>query len=461
MRSSVAPAIRHYHELIARNLSAADDQLDRLQALQRERNACFDGRPLAHSLRPTFLTEREYADVQDAVYLIRQAVLTIAATFFGDEDLLRDRLGMDDWEIELAAIPTNVLRLSANARMDAFLTEDTFKFVELNGESPAGIAYSHRLQELFRALPVFQQFAASYPVRFVSPLEHTIQSFLRVYHEEFGGEEAHPTVAIVDRLEDVPTTDEFHLLQEYLERHGHTCVIADPRALDCRDGWVYADGTRIDLLYRRLLMDEFQEIRDDCGAYLEGYRAQNTCYLNTFRAKLVHKKAIFSFLTDETFTQVLSPPQREAIQRHIPWTRRLRPQTTSFRGLDIDLLEFVRDNQRYFIVKPNDEYGGAGVTLGFEASESEWETALDHGVETGAVVQEAVNIHREPFLMPTDDGWDEVPTIIDLDPYVNGPLVGGCLSRISATNLANVTAGGGTLPTFILRNTYANGPAPS
>lgn len=456
MRDSVAPAIRHYHQIIDRDLSAAQDQLDRLRALQCERQCCFGGRPLADCLRPTFLTEREYAEVQDAVYLIRQAILKIASTFFGDEDLLRDRLGMAEWEIELASIPTDVLRLSANSRLDAFLTEDSFKFVEFNGESPAGIAYSHRLHELFRTLPVFREFTDRHPVRFVSPLQHTIQSFLRVYHEEFGGEEEHPTVAIVDRLEDVPTTDEFALVKDYLERHEHTCVVVDPRELDCQDGWVYADGERIDLLYRRLLMDEFQEIRDECAPYLEGYRRQKTCYLNTFRAKLVHKKAIFSFLTDETFTQVLSAPQREAIERHIPWTRRLRPQMTSFRGLNIDLLEFVRSNQRYFTIKPNDEYGGAGVTLGFEASPAEWEAAIDQGVETGAVVQETVDIHREPFLMPTDDGWDEVPAIIDLDPYVNGPLVGGCLSRISATNLANVTKGGGTLPTFILRNTYTD-----
>jgi hypothetical protein len=68
-------------------------------------------------------------------------------------------------------------------------------------------------------------------------------------------------------------------------------------------------------------------------------------------------------------------------------------------------------------------------------------------------VQEAVRIHREPFLMHGDGGWAAVPTVIDLDPYLFGPHVGGCLTRTSATNLANVTAGGGTLPLFILRDT--------
>jgi hypothetical protein len=52
------------------------------------------------------------------------------------------------------------------------------------------------------------------------------------------------------------------------------------------------------------------------------------------------------------------------------------------------------------------------------------------------------------------DSWELVPTIIDLDPYLNGPLMGGCLTRTSAGNLANVTAGGGTLPMFILRHTH-------
>ena len=73
------------------------------------------------------------------------------------------------------------------------------------------------------------------------------------------------------------------------------------------------------------------------------------------------------------------------------------------------------------------------------------------GLKEGFVVQEMVDIYREPFLMKTPEGWKTVPCIIDLDPYLNGPLMGGCLTRISAGKLANVTAGGGSLPSFILR----------
>ena len=446
-------AIADYHALIERDLRAAEEQLEQLYHLQISRKATFGDRPMAHSLRPTFLTEAGYNTVQDTVYLIRQAILHIAATHFNNRDTLKNDLGMEDWEIELASIPTNVIRLSALSRMDSFLTSNSFKFVEINGENPAGIAYLHELGRIYRELPLFREFEKIHPVRFVSPVEHTLAALNFIYHEQFDGKEERPTIAVVDKL-DVPTVHEFYLLKAYFERMGHTCVVVDPRELSCRDGWVYAGDLRIDILYRRLLLNEFYEMKDECPAFLEGYVAQKTCYLNTFRTKLVHKKAIFSFLTDERYTSTLSREQQEAIHNHIPWTRMMRAEKTMFRGLKIDLLDFVRNNKDYFVIKPNDEYGGKGVTLGFSASRQEWDEAIERSTKACFVVQEAVDIYRESFLVKTDGSWNLVPTIIDLDPYLNGPLMGGCLTRTSSNNLANVTAGGGTLPMFILRHTY-------
>jgi len=450
MRPSTEPAIRYYHDLIRRDLTSAERQLEQLHELQIERKTLFGGRPMAHSLRPTFLADSMYVDVQDTVYLIRQAVLRIAANFLSDTNRLREEMGLEEWEIELASIPTNVIRLSANSRMDSFMTADSFKFVEINGESPAGIAYIHELAGIYRELDVFREFAKHYPVRFVSPLEHTVGGLLSVYHDEFGGREDKPSFAIVDRL-DVPTIHEFELVKDYLERMGFPCEITDPRALEVRDGWVYANGRRIDILYRRLLLNEYHAMRDECPAFLEGYLAQKTCYLNSFRTKMVHKKAIFAFLTDARYTGALTPEQQFAVAAHIPWTRLLREQATSFRGLAIDLVRFIRANREYFVIKPNDEYGGAGVTLGFAATQAEWDDAIAGGLAARHVVQEKVDIHREPFLVSGEGGWAEVPTVIDLDPYLNGPLLGGCLTRTSSSNLANVTAGGGTLPMFNLR----------
>lgn len=443
-------AVEAYHQLIARDLARAQQQLEELIERQKQNHVLFGDRPLAMCLRPVFLTERLYTKVQDSVYLLRQAILRIAAAHFNDRDVLLNDLGMEDWEIELAAIPTDVIRLSATARMDSFLTRRSFRFVEVNGEVPAGAAYVHHLGRIYRELEIFQEFENQFPVRFVSPLEHLLANLIRVYHEEFDGREEKPSFAIVDFL-DIPTYPEFVLIKDYFEKNGFPCEICDPRHIEVRNGWVFANNRKIDILYRRLLMNEFYEIKDDCKPYLAGYRAQKTCYLNSFRSKLVHKKAILALLTDERFHAVLNLQQKRAIEDHIPWTRRVRERTTQFRGLEIDLLEFVRANRRYFVIKPNDSYGGKGVLLGFDCTQSEWEDRLELSLQEGFVVQEAVNIHREPFLMSGPEGWDLRQAVIDLDPYINGPLMGGCLTRISASNLANVTAGGGTLPCFILR----------
>ena len=449
MQSSLKQAIQHYHALALASDKAADAAFEALLQKQIEQRTTFGGRPLANTLRPTFLTESMYGYIQDTVYTIRQAVLKLAAAYFDKRENL-DLLGLTDDERELAAITTNVIRLYATARMDSFLIDKSFKFVEINAESPAGPAYTHELAKIFRELPFFSEFEKSYPVRFVSPLEHLVAGLLRIYHEEFDGKEERPSFCIVD-LPDVPTYKEFELTREYLERFGYACEISDPRSLECHDGWIYANGRKIDLLYRRLLTSEFLPIKNDCLAYLQGYQAQKTCYLNTFRAKLVHKKVVFNFLTDEKYNHILSNREREAILDHIPWTRKMLDQRTTFRGLAIDLLEFIRANRKYFVIKPNDEYGGKGVTLGFAASQSAWDDAIEIGAREGFVVQEIVDIHKEPFIYKIDGTWQEVPTVLDLDPYLNGPLMGGCLARISTTNLANVTAGAGTVPQFILR----------
>jgi hypothetical protein len=449
MRSKLNEAIAYYHSLVLANEKAADAEYEALLQKQIDGRMTFGGRPLANTLRPAFLTESMHNYIQDTVYTIRQAVLKLAAVYFNKPECL-NLLGLTEAERELAAIPTNVIRLSATARMDSFMTENSFKFVEINAECPAGPAYEHNLARAFRELTLFQTFEKKYPVRFVSPLEHLIAGLLRIYHEEFDGKEGKPAFAIVD-FPDVPTFNEFELTKDYLERFGYPCEISDPRNLACKDGWIYANGRKIDILYRRLLIAEFLQAKDECRAYLQGYKAQKTCFLNTFRAKLVHKKAIFAFLTDEAYNHILTDLERQAIYDHIPWTRKLHDIKTSFRGLVIDLLEFIRANRKYFVIKPNDEYGGKDVMLGFAAQQNEWEDAIELGIKSGFVVQEIVDIHKEPFVYQLDGAWQEVPTILDLDPYLNGPLMGGCLARISTSSLANVTAGAGTVPQFILR----------
>lgn len=444
-------AIQYYNGLIRDDLDRSDADLNHLLKRQRQENILFGDRPLSLSVRPSLLTEKAYSELQDAVYLIRQAVLKIADHFLNRESVLSE-LGITPRERELIKIPTNVIRLSATARFDAFMTNDSFRFVEINGESPAGAGYLSKLSGLYPELEIFKQFTKKYPVRFVDPLQHLIQGLLRVYREEFGGRELRPVFAIVDKV-DIPTRHEFSLIQNYLSESGIECVITDPRNLELKDGWLYAEGKRIDILYRRLLMNDYFEMQDECKAMLEGYKAQKTCFLNTFRSNLVHKKSIFSLLTDRDYNFILNASQLEAIQRHIPWTRKLTYRKTRFRKQLIDLVDYVIQNKDEFVLKPNDSYGGKGVSIGEDITQLAWEDNVKEAILEGYVVQEVVRVKREAFYLRKNDEWKSYPTLVDLAPYLNGPLIGGCLTRTTAERLANVSSGGGSIPMFILRNT--------
>ena len=119
----------------------------------------------------------------------------------------------------------------------------------------------------------------------------------------------------------------------------------------------------------------------------------------------------------------------------------------------VDLLAYVRENRDRLVLKPNDEYGGTGVTLGWETSTAEWDTALARAVaerDRGWVAQERITIRRE--LFPVCDGGtiSMRDMLVDFAPYIFRGRLAGFLTRLSATGLANVTSGGGQVPAFVV-----------
>jgi hypothetical protein len=105
-------------------------------------------------------------------------------------------------------------------------------------------------------------------------------------------------------------------------------------------------------------------------------------------------------------------------------------------------------------VKPNDEYGGAGVTLGWETGQGEWDAALDRaasGRDGRWVAQEKITVRREPFPICEHGTLAMRDMLVDFAPYVFRGRLAGFLTRLSATGLANVTSGGGQVPAFVIR----------
>ena len=67
------------------------------------------------------------------------------------------------------------------------------------------------------------------------------------------------------------------------------------------------------------------------------------------------------------------------------------------------------------------------------------------------LVQERVPTARETFPALADDGSIVyAEQLVDLDPMLFNGRVGSAFTRLSSTELANVSSGGGMVPAFII-----------
>src|SRR5262249_1210059 len=153
--------------------------------------------------------------------------------------------------------------------------------------------------------------------------------------------------------------------------------------LEFSEGRLRRGSFEIDIVYKRLLVNEYLPIVDQYPALLNAYRSRAICMVNSFRSKLIHKKALLAVLTDERRANLFSTEERSAIQAHVPWTRLVRDEMTTHSGRSINLLEFIRGNQDKLVLKPNDDYGGHGITIGWNTDTAAWTEALNEALGDG------------------------------------------------------------------------------
>src|SRR5438034_540754 len=178
-----------------------------------------------------------------------------------------------------------------------------------------------------------------------SPLSAKLLDALVMSYLDWGGPSAKPQIAIVD-WEDVPTMSEFEILKERFERMGIPTLIADPRELEWDGKSLVARDKKIDLVYRRVLINDIVAKPAECSALVKAYSANAVCMANNFRCKIPHVKAFFAVLTDEQNGALFSHGERELIRNHIPWTRVVADVGTAHYGQHVDLLALIR-NQRW------------------------------------------------------------------------------------------------------------------
>jgi uncharacterized circularly permuted ATP-grasp superfamily protein len=442
--------VERWHDLVRADGAA---MCERLARDMRARRLTFGGRLLCPFLRPFFVEASDEPRVREAaemLWVLGERVVDAALT---DDTLLRD-LAVTEPEIALARIDPGYPTTSTAGRADAFLLPHSLQFAEYNAESPAGAGYSQGLAEVFGETDMMARFREppdGFSARMYRPVDHLLDALLASYRDWSDGRSP-SLMAIVDWRE-VPTFSEFELLRDAFIARGMATIVCDPRDLEYSGGKLVAHGRGIDFVYRRVLINDIVERRDECKALLQAYEQGAACVANSLRCKISHKKAFFAVLTDERRAHLFDARERDIIARHVPWTVLVAEKRVLRQGHEVDLVPFLRSQRERLVIKPNDEYGGTGVVLGWETTESQWDDAIGGALadqERAWVAQERINIRREPFPMCVDGRVEMRDMLVDFAPYLFRGRLAGFLTRLSATGLANVTSGGGQVPAFIV-----------
>ena len=445
-------AIAAYHDLLAAGGSLAADSQAALDKSQQARGLHFGARPVCTVLRPRFLTPAQYRLLHDAVAALLPAFHAAYGRALADPHF-RTQFRMLDWEEQLLEIDPGFPDPSPTSRFDTFFAaDDELLFTEFNSETPAGAGYADALAELFYGLPVFQEFQRRFQVFPIPARAGVLHALIDTFARWRGNTSDPPRVAILDWRE-VPTFSEFVLFYDYFQAMGIEARIVDPREVEYRDNKLMAGDYHITLIYKRVLISELVERGGLNHPVIRAVRDRAVCMVNSFRCKILFKKASLAVLTDERNAALFTPAQQAAIAKHVPWTRVVEERRTRGPdGADIDLVPWAGANRDRLVLKPNDEYGGKGIVLGWTVDQPTWDAAIRAALEFPYVVQQKVRIPYEAYPSFENGGLHVIDRMLDTNPYVAfGAYMHGCLTRISTEALVNVTAGGGsTVPTFLV-----------
>jgi hypothetical protein len=442
-------AAEQWHQLLQAKLRSSPKFTENFYAQLRAAKLTFGNRVHCPFLRPFFLSPQDEQRVRVVAETMAELAERVTDAAMKNTALLA-QFHLRDEELRLVRLGKIAGPASTASRLDAFLLPDSLKFAEYNGESPAGAGYTETLGEIFLKLPLVAEFDKSFQIHSY-PLSAKLLDALMSSYLDWGGTSKRPQMLITDWRE-VPTWTEFEILKERFEKLGVPVELADPRELQFDGKELTARGKKIDLVYRRVLMNDIVARAAECKALVDAVAANAVCVANHFRCKIPHVKAFFAVLTDERNDGLFSFGERELIRKHVPWTRVVADVRTAHHGQSIELLKFLRSARENLVLKPSDEYGGTGVKLGWESSEADWDATIATAVAAiqGCwIVQERIPIRREVFPWIQADGKVEFrDMLVDFAPYLFRGKMSGFLTRLSATGLANVTSGGGQIPAF-------------
>ena len=359
--------------------------------------AIYKGAPVPYLHIPKFYSKADVETFKYALKGIHRLCRKTIDLYLEQEDI-RSFFGFDSRLEELIKLEHYYKSSVPMGRFDIFYYGiGDFKFCELNADGASAMNEDYELSKILRTTELVGAFEDRYEW-IPNELFHSWVAEVKVIYEEFikatGQMTGSPTVAILDFI-DKGSSIEFEVFKEVFEANGYKCIIVDPRNIQEKDGLMYFEGEKIDIVYRRLVTKDLMDRYDEIPEFIAALKANRTCVVGSIKTQIIHTKRFFELLYEPKLRHYFSDEDISFIERHVPYTRPL-----ILKGNEAHYLE----NRENYIIKPIDYYASKGVCAGIDYEDSDWKALLYEKEKEGYIIQQYCPVALVDNLLQNSNG---------------------------------------------------------
>ncbi|MBL8176148.1 MAG: hypothetical protein JNK48_15835 [Bryobacterales bacterium] len=447
--TQLSEAAARYHKIIESDPYRDMAWADALRQKMADHGLVVATRPVCPVLRPHFLSARQYASLTKAseslmtsIHRIKQMALATPA--------LQARMELLPAEKMLASIDPGYSYLSVASLLETYVNNGSLRFMEYVADAPLGIAYGEVLANLFLETAPVKEFKKKHTLTKLPGAKALLNALLKAY-KSFGGKK-HPNIAIVELKQPFQTTEtaEYQLLAETFRKQGYPTEVVNLDQIEYKNGVLRRGDYTIDLVYRCVKVQEFLIRYDLTHPLVRAYKDRAICMVNSFRAEIARKKAVFDLLTDDAIVGSFPAAERKVLRDSIPWTRVVGATTTVYQNQQVDLVDFIQRHRQTLVLRPNDDHADQPEYRGWETDDTGWERAVRTALRNPYVVQERTEPSVSTFPVYQFGSLEFKPLRVDVHPHSLIGKVHGCSSWISPVESNRFSTLHGIAPTFVI-----------
>ncbi|MCQ4924413.1 glutathionylspermidine synthase family protein [Tissierella carlieri] len=403
--------------------------------------AIYKGKPVPFLYHPMFYTEEDvenFRKIGDTLISITNKV----TQRYLDSKEFRKKFEYSPLLEELILVDNGYDINVPIGRFDLFYdNKDNFKFCELNTDGSSAMNEDNTIGNILLQTKGLQDFSQKHSLSLFELINRWVDDSISIFRK-WNSEIEKPNVAIIDFTES-GTSKEFEVFKNAFIKKGYNTIIADPRDLKYRNGHLYFEDFKIDLVYRRIVTFELIEKAHEVPDFIEAYKNKAFCCIGSIKSQIIHNKIIFKILHDEDTLEFLSEDERNFVKRHIP-------VTGLFKGEKEVYNRVLNDKDRY-IMKPLDLNASRGVYAGRDLSQDEWKKRLDESFDKDYLYQEFFEPFTREHVVFGDDELkiEEFRSIVGLFMYKE--KFAGIYTRIGKNNIISGVTDYYTLPNILVK----------